>query len=243
MKVTVEELGVVDQHVGALTQFANSSSAEFTVKGLLMITQVRNYTSTPFDSKSECGAYVRNEPRHDRGRSNEELVIPVISKNERRREFIDRHREHRRLDGRTQGLCDARALTLSGAVNRDSRPSPKGRCVKREALNVIPVEMANQTIHFAGVVMASAGISQPGAEIEHQRRVARDIDLHTGGVPAIAAYLLSMARGRTAHTVEGQMHTFRLDAGRLVAVFQDPTLNESGHRSHHRGSTTTPSMI
>ena len=91
-----------------------------------------------------------------------------------------------------------RPSSLGRAVHDEPAVLVEQRTEERQALDVVPVQVAEQARAPERHVgrAAQPEVAQPGAEVEQQRVLAGDVDGHARRVAAVAADVIAMARGR-----------------------------------------------
>lgn len=182
-------LGVVDEHVDIPTQLDHLvGDGKGTIRGLLMIADVRNRTDRILDAIAVRGSAMRHRRRSDRAATSFDRLRRVgLDKLDTSGQYVEMNREQRRLD-ETPYLVSERASRLGRADEPEVGPRIEEWFEERDPLNVVPVEVGEQCstdkstdalrLEFLAVV------TKPRSEVEKDRRLTFGLDHNTRCVPA-----------------------------------------------------------
>ena len=150
--------------------------------------------------------------------------------------------EQRRSDRIGEHLRDGAWRLLTRCHDLHRRAVSEDRGEEREALDVVPVEVAHQ----AGAVERFVGrkaeteVPESCAHVEHDRLVSGHVDADTRRVAAIAAHLATVARGRSADAVK--RHANSAPGGSNVVTSPDGATLAPG-RTGVKSAVATPMRL
>src|SRR5690606_16798989 len=200
-------LGVVDDEVGAVAQLEDVVAHPVAaVVGHLVVGDVGHRRPADLDPVAVVGPDVRHRAHPDLRPVDLDVAVVDVVELDLAVELLDRHREERRAHELAEGVGQGADL-LRGPVDVELGAGRQDRAEVRQALHMVAVRVGDQR----GAPEAAVGRqrlaqpAEPGAEVEDDRVVARCVELHARGVPAVPAVLVAGTRGRAPDTEEGDV--------------------------------------
>ena len=136
-------LGVVDQQVDAAAQLEDRLGDRRRVVGLLVVADVGDAEIVALDAVAGHRPVVRNGAGVHDVRADGELRLGAVDRDVAV-ELVERDREQRRADRAQQDLARMAAVELRRGVDRQAGAAAQQRLEERQALHVVPVEVAEQ---------------------------------------------------------------------------------------------------
>ncbi len=176
-------LRVVDQQVGAVTQFEHGiRRGHLPIRWLLMIADVDDARAVPLHPVPHHRADMGNETSHDVHRlvavADVELAGLEIVELDLAGDPVQRNREQRGSDRRLHHIGHGVAAGLTRRVHIELGSVTKQRREEGETLHVVPVEMTEQTCspERLAVLAREPEIAKSCAEVEQHRVVVGDAE-------------------------------------------------------------------
>ena len=206
-------LRVVDQDVDALAQLHRAGrDGERTVARLLVIAEVADAVAVPRDPVPAGAPDVWDQPRHHVELADRELRVGDVVEPDVARQLGQRDREQWWPDRVGHHVVHRATVGLRRRIHVELGTGPEQRTEERQALHVVPVQVAQQARPPERLFWrtAEAEVAHARAEVEQDRIVPGRGDRHRRGVAAVPRDLVTVTRGRPPHAVELHRQRFAL---------------------------------
>ena len=177
------------------------------IVGLLVVADVGDALVVELDPIAGHRAVVRNVAGVHAVVADRELRLGAVH-DDLAGDLAEADGEQRRPDRVQQHLAGVSTIVLRRGVNRHLGAGAQQRLEERQALHVIPVQVAEQARsieHLVGL-HGLGEVAQSGAQVEQQRLLAGGVHRDARGVAPVARYVVALTRRRSSNAMERDDH-------------------------------------